>query len=113
MGGFLDEQTGSPEVKPQLSEEHFSVVYDTKEFVAELRRLSVAPHVAQNTARSGFQTFMAAPPATRAIPETINARRGIEKIIGWIEEFSGLRRFKMRGKDKDSGVIGLHVIAYI
>jgi hypothetical protein len=27
--------------------------YDTKGFVAEMRRLGVTPHVAQNTARSG------------------------------------------------------------
>jgi len=27
--------------------------YDTKGFVAEMRRIGVTPHVAQNTARSG------------------------------------------------------------
>jgi hypothetical protein len=74
--------------------------YDTKGFVAEMRRLGVTPHVAQNTTRH------------EGYAKSINARRGIEKIFGWIKEFSGLRQFKLRGKENVSGVFGLHVIAY-
>jgi len=42
----------------------------------------------------------------------INARRGIEKVFGWIKQWGGLRQFKVRGSEKVSAVFGLHVIAY-
>ncbi len=41
-----------------------------------------------------------------------NARRGIEKVFGWIKAFGGLHMFKRRGQKNVSAVIGLHVIAY-
>ena len=44
--------------------------------------------------------------------KSINARRGIEKIFGWIKQFGVLRQFKLRGRDNVSAVFGLHVIAY-
>ena len=47
--------------------------YDTKGFVAEMRRIGVTPHMAQNT-----------------------ARRGIEMVFGWLKAFGGLRQFKLR-----------------
>jgi hypothetical protein len=46
--------------------------YDTKGFVAEMRRIGVTPHVAQNTSRLGGSA------------KSINARRGIEKVFAWI-----------------------------
>jgi hypothetical protein len=43
--------------------------YDTKRFVAEMTRLGVTPHVAQNTApAAAAQRSMALPPATWATP---------------------------------------------
>jgi len=46
--------------------------YDTKGFVAQMRRLGVTAHVAQNTTRHvGYA-------------KSINARRGIEKVFGWL-----------------------------
>ena len=44
--------------------------------------------------------------------KTINARRGIEKVFGWIKQWGGLRQFKLRGTENVSAVFGLHVIAY-
>ena len=86
--------------------------YDTKGFVAEMRRLGVTPHVAQNTARSGGSAIDGRTTRHEGYAKSINARRGIEKIFGWIKQFSGLRQFKLRGKENVSGVFGLHVIAY-
>ena len=84
--------------------------YDTKGFVAEMRRIGVTPHVAQNTARSGGSAIDGC--TTRHVGyKSINARRGIEKVFGWIKAFGGLRQFKLRGQDKVSAVFGLHVIA--
>jgi transposase len=86
--------------------------YDTKGFVAEMRRLGVTPHVAQNNARRGGSAIDGRTTRHDGYAKSINARRGIEKIFGWIKEFSGLRQFKLRGKENVSGVFGLHVIAY-
>jgi hypothetical protein len=44
--------------------------------------------------------------------KSINARRGIEKVFGWIKAFGGLRQFKLRGTEKVGAMLGLHVIAY-
>jgi IS5 family transposase len=87
--------------------------YDTKGFVGEMRRLGVTPHVAQNTARSGGSAIYGRTTRHEGYAKSINARRGIEKIFGWIKQWGGLRQFKLRGQDKVSGVFGLHVIVYI
>ena len=57
--------------------------YDTKDFVAENRRVAVTPHVAQNTTRH------------EDYAKSINARRGIEKVFGWIKQWGRLRQFKL------------------
>ena len=44
--------------------------------------------------------------------KSINARRGMEKVFGWIKAFGGLRQFKLRERDNVSAILGLHVIAY-
>jgi len=74
--------------------------YDTRGFVAEMRRIGVTPHVARNTTRH------------KGYAQSINARRGIEKVFGWIKQFGGLRQFKLRGQENVSAVFGVHVIAY-
>jgi hypothetical protein len=57
--------------------------YDTKGFVAEMRRTAVTPHVAQNTTRH------------EGYAKSINVRRGIEKVFGWIKQWGRLRQFKL------------------
>ena len=86
--------------------------YDTRGFVSKMRRLGVTPHVAQNTARSGGSAIDGRTARQEGYSKSINARRGIEKVFGWIKQFRGLRQFKLRGRDKVSAVFGLHVIAY-
>jgi len=86
--------------------------YDTKGFVAEMRRLGVTPHVAQNTARSGGSAIDGRTTRHEGYDKSINARRGIEKVFGWIKQWGGLRQFKLRGLGNVSAVFGLHVIAY-
>lgn len=41
-----------------------------------------------------------------------NARRGIEKVFGWIKQAAGLRQCKHRGRSTVGGVFLLHVITY-
>ena len=74
--------------------------YDTRGFVAEMRQIGVTPHVAQNTS------------CHQGYAQSINARRGIEKVFSWIKQWGGLRQFKLRGSEMVNAVFGLHVIAY-
>jgi hypothetical protein len=90
-------------------------VYDAKGFVADMRRIGVTPHVAQNTARSARSGGSAIDGRTtrhKGYALSINARRGIEKVFGWIKAFGGLRQFKVRGTENVSPLFGLYVIAY-
>ena len=58
--------------------------YDTRGFVAEMRRLGVTPHVAQNTARPGGSAIDSRTTRHEGYAQSINARRCIEKVFGWI-----------------------------
>jgi hypothetical protein len=80
--------------------------------VAELRWIGVTPHVAQNTARSGGSAIDGRTTSQAGYAKSINARRSIERVFGWIKQWGGLRQFKLRGTDKVRAVFGLHVIAY-
>jgi transposase len=86
--------------------------YDTRGFVAEMRRIGVTPHVAQNAGRSGGSAIDGRTTRHEGYAKSIHARRGIEKVFGWIKQFGGLRQFKLRGLTNVSAVFGLHVIAY-
>jgi transposase len=86
--------------------------YDTKGFVAQMRRLGVTPHVAQNTGRPGGSAIDGRNTRHKGYTQSINARRGIEKVFGWIKQFAGLRQFKLRGQENVSAVFGLYVISY-
>ena len=81
-----------------------------KEMAADLA--GVTPHVAQNTARSGGSAIDGRTTRHVGYAKLINARRGIEKVFGWLKAFGGLRQFKLRGQENVSAVFGLHVIAY-
>ena len=86
--------------------------YDTKGFVAEIRRIGVNPHVAQNTARSGGSAIDGPTTRHEGFGKLINARRGIENVFGWFKQWGGLRQYKLGGTEKVGAVFGLHVIAY-
>jgi hypothetical protein len=77
-----------------------------------MRRIGVTPHVAQNTARPGGSAIDGRTTRHEGYAKSIHARRGIEKVFGWIKQWGGLRQFKLRGTGKVSAVFGLHVIAY-
>ena len=54
--------------------------YGTKGFVAEMRRISVTPHVAQNTSRPGGSAIDGRTTRHEGYAKSIHARRGIEKV---------------------------------
>jgi hypothetical protein len=56
-------------------------------------------------------SFTPVHPRIRAIgPRDLHLWKG--RGLGWIKQWSGLRKFKVRGSEKVSAVFGLHVIAY-
>ena len=61
-------------------------------FVAEMRPIGVTPHVAQNTARSGGSAIDERTTRQEGYAKSINARRGIKKVFGWIKQWGGVRR---------------------
>jgi hypothetical protein len=67
--------------------------YDTRGFVAEMRRIGVTPHVAQNTARAGGSAIDGRTTGHQGYAKSINARRGIGKVSGWFKQWGGLRQF--------------------
>jgi hypothetical protein len=77
-----------------------------------MRRIGVTAHVAQNTARPGGSAIDGRTTRHEGYGKSINARRGIEKVFGWIKQWGGQRPFKLRGTKKVGAVFGLHVIAY-
>ncbi len=68
--------------------------YDTKGFLAEMRRISVTPHVAQNTSRRGGSAIDGRTTCHEGYAKSINTRRGIDKVLGRIKQWGGLRQFK-------------------
>jgi hypothetical protein len=44
--------------------------------------------------------------------QSINARKRIEQVFGWIKQAAGLRQLKARGRSKVGAVFQLNVVAY-
>jgi transposase len=86
--------------------------YDTREFVADLRINSITPHVAQNLTRSGGSAIDGRTAVHQGYAQSINARKRIEQVFGWVKQAAGLRQLKARGRSKVGAVFRLHVVAY-
>ena len=74
-------------------------LYDTQDFVADLRELKATPHVAQNdthrrSAIDGRTTRHAGYEVSQRI------RKRIEEIFGWGKAIGPMRKTKFRGKDR-------------
>ena len=70
--------------------------YDTRSFVANLRDLNVAPHVAQNTTnRASAIDGRTTRHAGYGMSQTI--RKRIEESFAWTKTIAGLRKTKHRG----------------
>ena len=85
--------------------------YDTEEFVAEMRRLGVTPHVSQNTKgrRSAIDGRTTRHPG-HAI--SVRVRKRIEEIFGWIKTVGGLRKTRHRGTARVGWMFTLTAAAY-
>jgi len=58
----------------------------------------VTPHVAQNTSRPGGSAIDGRTARHEGYAKSINARRGIEKVFGWIKQWGGLRQLVLTSR---------------
>jgi len=73
--------------------------YDTQDFVAEMRRLGVTPHVTQNnkkrrSAIDGRTTRHA------GYAVSLRIRKRIEEVFGWMKTVGVLRKTRHRGTER-------------
>ncbi len=85
--------------------------YDTQDFVAEMRRLGVTPHVTQNnkkrrSAIDGRTTRHAGYTASLRI------RKRIEEVFGWMKTVGVLRKTRHRGTERVGWMFTFVVAAY-
>ena len=80
--------------------------------MADLRISGITPHVARNTSRSGGSAIDSRTARHQGYAQSINARKRIEQVFGWIKQSAGLRQLKTRGRTKVGAVFRLHVVAY-
>jgi transposase len=73
--------------------------YDTKEFVASLRKMEVTPHVAQNTTnrRSAIDGRTTSHPNYRISQKV---RKRVEEIFGWMKTIGTFRKTRYIGTEK-------------
>lgn len=85
--------------------------YDTTDFVADLRERHITPHVAQNTSnrRSAIDHRTTRHPGYAM---SQHARRGIERVNGWVKTTALLRKTRHRGKDRVGWIFTLALAAY-
>ena len=77
-----------------------------------MRRIGVKPQVVPNTLRSDVTAIDGSATPHKGCAQSIHARRGIVKVLGWIQQWGSTRQFKVRDTGKVVSEFGLHVIAY-
>jgi IS5 family transposase len=85
--------------------------YDAAEFVKELRRLKITPHVAQNdTNRKSAIDGRTTNHPNYAVSQRI--RKRIEEGFGWMKTVGRIRKTMYRGIEKIGWQLDLHAVAY-
>jgi transposase len=83
--------------------------YDTADFVAEVRKLKVTPHVAQKDKGSAIDRRTTRHTGYRT---SLKNRKRIEEVFGWGKTIGGLRQTKFRGMKKVKAQLVLTCTAY-
>jgi len=86
--------------------------YDTRDFVADIRFAGITPHVAQNIQDRRRSAIDGRTARHQGYGKSINARKRIEQVFGWIKQAAGLRQLRARGRSRVGAVFRLHVVAY-
>ena len=85
--------------------------YDTQEWVGELRRMHITPHVAQNdTNRSSAIDERTTRHASYAVSQ--RKRKRVEQSFAWMKVIGLLRKVKLRGFDKVGWLLTFTGAAY-
>ena len=85
--------------------------YDTADFVAEMRRLGVTPHVAQNNTRRR-STIDGRTTRHDGYGVSQRLRKRIEEVFGWMKSAAGFRKTRHRGTDRVGWMFTLNAAAY-
>jgi transposase len=86
-------------------------LFDTQDFVAEMRRLGVTPHVAQHTnGRRSAIDGRTTRHAGYAVSQRV--RKRIEEAFGWMKTVGGLRKTRHRGTARVGWQFTLTAAAY-
>lgn len=82
--------------------------YDTKDFVADCRKMKVTPHVAQRkySAITGRTTWRP------GYKESLRARKRVEEIFGWVKTVAMGRKLRYRGVERNQVWAEITVAAY-
>ncbi len=86
--------------------------YDTAAFVAEMRRLGVTPHVAQNVNPQRGSNIDGR--TTRHVGYRLSQviRKRIKEVNGWIKEVGGMAQTKLRGVERVEWMFVFNAAAY-
>jgi len=85
--------------------------YDTRDFVAEMRRMGVTPHVSQNN--KGRRSAIDGRTTRHAgYGVSLRVRKRIEEVYGWTKTAAGLRKTRHRGTKLVGWVFTLTAAAY-
>lgn len=86
--------------------------FDTRDFIRQLRKIGVTPHVAQNTERPGGSAIDQR--TTRHVGYAISQqkRKRIEQSFGWMKIIGMLKKVKLRGLEKVSWMFTFVGAAY-
>jgi transposase len=76
--------------------------YDTRGFVAECRELDVTPHVARNHHRTHRSAIDGRTTRHPGYAVTLVVRRRIEQVFGWLKTSAGMRKTRLRGRERIS-----------
>jgi IS5 family transposase len=74
--------------------------YDTRDFVKNLRRKGVRPHVSQNLKRPGGSAIDQRTTRHDSYQISQKKRPSIGKAFGWMKQIGGMRKTKLRGLAK-------------
>ena len=85
--------------------------YDTQDFVAEMRRLGVTPHVTQNNTkrRSAIDGRTTRHPGYAV---SLRIRKRIEEVFGWMKTVGVLRKTRHRGTERVGWMFTFVAAAY-
>ena len=86
--------------------------YDTRDFVAECRKLAVTPHVAQNDKRPGGSAIDGRTTRHDGYAVSQRKRKRIEECFGWMKTVALLRKVRHRGIFKVGWVFTFAAAAY-